>query len=610
MDNAYRTMDLSYMESVIWVFKKLYDQDLIYKGMRISLFCPRCSTPVSNFEIAMDNSYADKEDTAIIMKFKVINQEFLKKYNLKKPCYFLAWTTTPWSCISVMGLAVGENFKYQIIETEEEYYIIAKNTIEKTMEGITYKAIADLTGKEISGLNYEHLFDYYNDKFNDFKTYPADYVSEQDGTGIVTINGAFGEVDMGSSKKYGLPVIVNVDEEWKFTSEVKVCPGVYVKEAEKLIIDDLNARNLLFKQEKIIHSYPFCYRCETPLIYRAQDSWFINVQKVRQKLLDNNQNIHWVPEHFKQGRFAEGIKTAPDWGISRTRYWATAMPVWECDKCNNREVFGSIADIEGRSKQKVKDLHRPFIDEIVFNCSKCDGRMTRVKEVLDCWMESGSMPYAERHYPFENKEDFEVLAQYFGDTEWISTKGMQASRRLFIYSEANLTANEISLLKAKARKIGHELQFHSEVFRQERSKNEKPLAFISHDSRDKEIVAKNIAINLQRRLCPVWYDEFSINIGENIRDSIEKGLKECKKCILVLSPNFISNKGWTKIEFDSIFTRQILEEQKLVLPVWYKVTKDDVYNYSPSLLNIKGAVWETLGEEKVCIQLYKAIMSD
>ena len=210
----------------------------------------------------------------------------------------------------------------------------------------------------------------------------------------------------------------------------------------------------------------------------------------------------------------------------------------------------------------------------------------------------------------ENKEDFEVLAQYFGDTEWISTKGMQASRRLFIYSEANLTAKEISLLKAKAREIGHELQFRSEVFRQERSKYEKPLAFISHDSRDKEIVAKNIAINLQRRLCPVWYDEFSINIGENIRDSIEKGLKECKKCILVLSPNFISNKGWTKIEFDSIFTRQILEEQKLVLPVWYKVTKDDVYNYSPSLLNIKGAVWETLGEEKVCIQLYKAIMSD
>jgi len=407
MDNAYRTMDLSYMESVIWAFKKLYDQNLIYKGMRISLFCPRCSTPISNFEIAMDNSYADREDTAITIKFKVISSEFLNKYGLKKPCYLLAWTTTPWSCISVMGLAIGESFKYQIIETKNECYIIAKSTIEKTMEGLEYKTIIDLTGKNIIGLNYEHVFNYYNNRIKDFKTYPADYVSEQDGTGIVTINGAFGEVDMASSKQYGLPIIVNVDEEGKFTSEVKICQGIYVKEAEKLIIDDLIARNLLFKKEKIIHSYPFCYRCETPLIYRAQESWFIDVQKVKEKLLNNNQNIHWVPEHFKNGRFAEGIKTAPDWCISRTRYWATAMPVWECDKCDNREVFGSIIDIETRSKQKVKDLHRPFIDEIIFDCSKCDGKMMRVKEVLDCWLDSGSMPYAERHYPFENKEDFE-----------------------------------------------------------------------------------------------------------------------------------------------------------------------------------------------------------
>lgn len=210
----------------------------------------------------------------------------------------------------------------------------------------------------------------------------------------------------------------------------------------------------------------------------------------------------------------------------------------------------------------------------------------------------------------ENKVDFEILAQYFGDTEWISTKNIQASRRVFIYSETDLSLNEIDLLKKKARELDHELQFRSERFRQERSRHEKPLAFISHDSRDKDIVAKKIAINLQRMLCPVWYDEFSLKIGDNLRESIENGLKESKKCILVLSPNFISNKGWTKTEFDSIFTRQILEEQKLVLPVWYRVTKQDVYDYSPSLLNVKGADWEQLGEEEVCRQLYKAIMSD
>lgn len=407
MDNAYKTMDLAYMESVIWVFKKLYDQNLIYKGMRISLFCPRCSTPISNFEIAMDNSYKNREDTAVTLKFKIKDEAFLEKHNLKKSCYLLAWTTTPWSCVSVMGLAVGEDFSYQIIETDKECYLVAENAVERTMAGQEYKIAADLAGKEALGLNYEHVFDYYDDRIKDFKTYPASYVSQEEGTGIVTINGAFGDVDMDSSKKYGLPIIVNVDEEGKFTPEVKVCPGIYTKEAEKLIIEDLKSRNLLFKEEKITHSYPFCYRCETPLIYRAQDSWFIDVNRLKQRLLDNNKDIHWVPEHFKEGRFSEGIKTAPDWCISRTRYWATAMPVWECPQCQSREVFGSIADIEKRSGQKVKDLHRPFIDEIAFNCSKCDGEMRRVKEVLDCWLESGSMPYAERHYPFENKESFE-----------------------------------------------------------------------------------------------------------------------------------------------------------------------------------------------------------
>lgn len=209
----------------------------------------------------------------------------------------------------------------------------------------------------------------------------------------------------------------------------------------------------------------------------------------------------------------------------------------------------------------------------------------------------------------ENKQDFEILAQYFGDTEWISTKSIQASRRVFIYSETDLSPNEIDSLKARARELGHELQFRAERFREERSKQEKPLAFISHDSRDKEDIAKKIAIGLQRMLCPVWYDEFSLKIGDNLRESIEKGLKECKKCILVLSPNFLSNKGWTKTEFDSVFTRQILEDQKIVLPVWYKVTKHEVYAYSPSLLNVRGADWDNLGEEEVCRQIYNAIMA-
>ena len=409
LEHAYKTMDLTYMESVIWAFKQLYDRGLIYKGLRISLFCPRCSTPISNFEIAMDNSYANLEDTAVTLKFKVVDPEFIKKHGLSisKPAYLLAWTTTPWSSVSVMGLAINENFVYQLVEAGDEIYLVAQKRVAEVLGSLEHRVLKELSGKEILGLRYKHLYDYYDQRFQDFKTWPADYVSETEGSGIVTINGAFGDVDMDSAKKYHLPVIVNVDEEGHFTPEVSLAPGVYVKEAEKTLIADWKARNLLFKEEKIIHSYPLCYRCETPLIYRAQDSWFIDIQKIKPQLLEKNQSIHWVPEHFKNGRFTQGLETAPDWGISRTRYWATAMPVWECDQCPNREVFGSIREIEQRSNQKVRDLHRPFIDEIIFTCSRCPGTMKRVKDVLDCWMESGSMPFASRHYPFENKTEFE-----------------------------------------------------------------------------------------------------------------------------------------------------------------------------------------------------------
>lgn len=209
----------------------------------------------------------------------------------------------------------------------------------------------------------------------------------------------------------------------------------------------------------------------------------------------------------------------------------------------------------------------------------------------------------------ENKTDFEILGQYFGDTEWISTKNIQASRRIFIYSETNLSDEDILKLKTIAKECGHELQFRSDKFTMERSKHEKPLAFISHDSDDKEAVAKIIAVHLQKMICPVWYDEFSLKVGDNLRESIEKGLKECKKCVLILSPNFIANKGWGQTEFESIFTRQILEEQKLVLPIWFNVTKNDVYEYSPSLLNVKGLDWNKLGKDEVCRQLYNAIMT-
>ncbi len=397
LENAYRTMDLDYMESVIWAFKQLYDQDLIYQGYRVSLFCPRCSTPVSKFEIAMDNSYTDVIDKAVTIKFKVKDKENL---------YLLAWTTTPWTLPANTAIAVGEDINYVQVKVDNEQYILAEKLKDKYFPEA--KVVKKYQGKDLVNWHYEQLFPQMEvDPERGLRVISTDFVSTEEGTGIVHEAPGFGEEDFQAAQKHDIPILMNVDEQGRYTKEMADWAGTYVKDADQLVIEDLKDRDLLVKVEDYTHSYPYCYRCETPLIYKAQESWFVKIQEIKDDLLENNENIHWVPEHFKHGRFQNTIETAPDWCLSRTRYWATAMPVWECSKCEEREVFGSIEAIEKRSGQKVDDLHRPKIDEVKFDCKKCDGTMERVEEVLDCWMESGSMPYAEYHYPFENEKKFE-----------------------------------------------------------------------------------------------------------------------------------------------------------------------------------------------------------
>ncbi|MBU1127139.1 isoleucine--tRNA ligase [Patescibacteria group bacterium] len=410
-ENAYKTMDLSYMESVIWVFKRIYDKGLIYKGKRVSLFCPRCSTPISNFEIAMDNSYKDVKDQTATAEFA------LEKDNKK---FILAWTTTPWTLPANTGLAVDEKEDYLEVKGKEKdkTYILAKKRLEAVF-GKDYKILKTFKGKDLVGLSYKPLYAFFPKGKNDYKIWPADFVTMEDGTGVVHMAPGFGEEDTELGKKYSLSAFDAVDDEGKMKKEVSAWKGLYIGKVNPLIIEDLEKRDLLFDSGEIIHSYPFCYRCETPLIYKSQESWFINVQKIKKDLVKTNENIYWWPKHFKKGRFKKGIESAPDWCISRTRYWATAMPVWECE-CGEREVFGSIEEIEKRSGMKVIDLHRPAIDEIYFKCKSCSKEMRRVPFVLDCWMESGSMPYGQFHYPFENKEEFEssypadFIAEYTG----------------------------------------------------------------------------------------------------------------------------------------------------------------------------------------------------
>ena len=416
-EHAYKTMDLNYMESVMWAFSEIYKKGLIYKGRRISLFCPRCSTPLSNFEIAMDNSYKEVEDPAISIKFKLKDRD----------AYVLAWTTTPWTLPGNLALAINKNETYVEIKINDENIILAKARIETLLGDQKYEIIKEFKGEDLLGLSYEPLYHFFETTQPDYKIYHADFVSMDDGTGIVHVAPGFGEDDSALGKENNLSVIDHVDDEGKIIDKVTPFAGLFVKKADPLVIDDLKNRNLLFKEGRITHSYPFCHRCATPLIYKSQTAWYLNVQSIKSGMKETNQKINWVPDHIKDGRFGQGIETAPDWCLSRSRYWASPIPVWECE-CGQRYVPESIADLESRSGKKITNLHKPDIDEIKIKCSKCQKEVSRVPEVLDCWFESGSMPYAERHYPFENKEQLEkefpadYIIEYIGQTRgWFYT---------------------------------------------------------------------------------------------------------------------------------------------------------------------------------------------
>ena len=392
--NAYRTMDMPYMESVLWVFKELFDKGFIYKGKRVSLFCPRCSTPISNFEVAMDNSYKDVTDPSVFIKFKLKDQD----------ASILAWTTTPWTLPSNFALGFSSDSDYAQVEHHGENLIMAKDRLKEVL-GDEYKILREFKGRELEGKEYEPLYHYYPSNNNDYHLYSANFVSMEDGTGIVHIAPGFGEDDTQLGKEHGLSMAESVDDTGMMDPIVEVAQGKYFKGADKFIITDLENRGLMYKSTKITHSYPHCHRCETPLLYKAQTAWYIDIQKVKKQLKDTNSDINWVPEFFKHGRFELGIDSAPDWCISRTRYWGAPIPVWECI-CGEKIVAGSISDIEKLSGQKISDLHRPDIDRVTLKCPKCGQQAKRVPEVLDSWVEAASMPYAQVHYPFENEQKF------------------------------------------------------------------------------------------------------------------------------------------------------------------------------------------------------------
>ena len=401
-ENSYKTMNQDYMESVIWVFKQLYEKDLLYKGSKTLLYCTRCGTPVSKFEIAMDDSYKDMEDPAVTVSFPITTKGEFKNVNL------LAWTTTPWTLPSNRALVVAPKETYVLFSKEDndDKYICAQKRLEEVTKHHDIEVIEKFKGEKLEGLEYSAPFNYFPPNKKDFRVYSyKDMVTMEEGTGIVHSAPGFGEIDTQMGEEIGLTMMYSVDDEGKFIDKVEDYKGMYVKKADKKIIKDLKDKNLLFKFKKIVHRYPYCYRCKTPLIQRAQKGWFINIDKIKPLLKENSKKINWVPEKLRS-RFENNLKEAPDWNISRSRYWATVIPVWQCDECDHEEVFGSIEEIENRSEQNVTSLHRNGVDHIEFKCKKCDGTMKRISEVLDVWLDSASMPYGQIHYPFENKELF------------------------------------------------------------------------------------------------------------------------------------------------------------------------------------------------------------
>lgn len=412
-DDTYFTFDNAYIESVWNVIKRAEERSLLYKDYKVVPWCPRCGTALSSHEVAQ--GYAEVKDPSVYVKFKALHLDE----------YFLAWTTTPWTLPGNVALAVGSDIVYVKARTEHGDVWLAKDRLEALAPGA--EVLEEKLGKELVSRSYEPLYPFLSaanlpkserEKMpNAYQIYAADFVSTEDGTGIVHTAVMYGADDFELGTKVGLPKYHLVREDGTFSDEVGLFAGTFVKDADEGVMEDLARRGLLFKKQIVEHTYPFCWRCKTPLLYYARDSWYIAMSRIKQDLIRENETIHWEPAHIQSGRFGEWLKDLKDWAISRSRYWGTPLPVWECNTCKEHIVIGSIQELREKAQQSLPedfDVHRPYIDDVTMACS-CGGIMRRYPDVMDVWLDSGAMPFAQDHYPFENREWIDSGAGYPAD---------------------------------------------------------------------------------------------------------------------------------------------------------------------------------------------------
>ena len=397
MEHPYVTYDNSFIESEWWALKQIWEKGLLYKGFKIVPYCPRCGTPLSSHEVAQ--GYKDVKERSAIARFRLKDED----------ASFLAWTTTPWTLPSNVALCVNPDEEYVKVKMNEDgqVYYLAHALCDTVLGEGAYTVLESYKGKDLEYKEYEPLFRFVQPKEKCWYVTCDNYVTLTDGTGVVHIAPAFGEDDANVGRKYGLPLVQLVDAKGEMTQETD-WPGVFCKDADKEVLKDLEKRGLLFSAPQFTHSYPHCWRCDTPLIYYARDTWFIKMTAVKEDLLRNNSTINWIPESIGKGRFGDWLENVQDWGISRNRYWGTPLNIWECE-CGHRHAIGSIEELKSMSPNCPDniELHRPFIDAVTITCPHCGKQMKRVPEVIDCWFDSGSMPFAQHHYPFENQELFE-----------------------------------------------------------------------------------------------------------------------------------------------------------------------------------------------------------